>query len=397
MSSNISRPVIPRGETMLNTATDQTIRPTGTPILVVDDEPVIRYMVTRWLANDGYDCTEAENAETAWQHLQNNEVHLVTLDINMAGMPSKELLDRIEEDLPETEVLMLTARAETESAIEFLTRGASAYLIKPVNREELVFQVEKALEHRQFMIERREHMQNLEEKVREQTLQIRRAHEETIHRLVNASAYRDEETGAHIKRVGLFGAALAQAAGRPADQVEHMRMAACMHDVGKIGIPDAILQKPDQLTRKEFEIMKTHTAIGARMLADAQSPMLRIAYEIALFHHERWDGAGYPNGIAKSAIPESARITTIVDVYDALTHDRVYREAFAEAEALDMMENGRETQFDPSLLDLFLQMLPDIRQIALTNPDESSSGQCQLLPILDVRTETPPSTNSRPI
>ena len=389
--------MITSSKTVLNTAIDQTSKPAGAPVLVIDDEPVLRYMVTRWLATDGYVCAEAEDAETAWRHLRDNEFHLVTLDINMPGMPSKELLDRIKKELPETEVLMLTARAETELAIEFLTRGAAAYLIKPVNRGELIFQVEKALEHRQLMIERREYTQDLEEKVREQTLQIRRAHEETIHRLVNASAYRDEETGAHIKRVGLFGAALAQTAGWPTHQVEHMRMAACMHDVGKIGIPDAILLKPGQLTRDEFELMKTHTVIGARMLADAESPMLRIAHDIALNHHERWDGAGYPNGAAGSTIPESARITSIVDVYDALTHDRVYRPAFPEAKALGMMENGRGTQFDPSLLDLFFRMLPQIRQIALLNPDESKPDICELLPILDVRAESPPQANSLPV
>jgi len=373
------------------------IRPAGTPILVVDDEPVIRYMVTRWLANDGYECAEAEDAETAWRHLQDNDVHLVTLDVNMPGMPSKEFLDRIKERSPETEVLMLTARAETEVAIEFLTRGASAYLIKPVNREELVFHVERALEHRQLVIERREYTKDLEEKVRQQTLQIRGAHEETIHRLMNASAYRDEETGAHIKRVGLSGAVVAQAVGWAADDVDHMRMAACMHDVGKIGIPDAILRKPGQLNRDEYEIMKTHTTIGARILTDTKSPMLRIAHEIALNHHERWDGDGYPNGLAKSAIPGSARITAIVDVYDALTHDRVYRRAFPEAKALDMMNNGRGTQFDPALLDLFLEMLPDIRQIALLNPDRPSTEQCELLPAIDVRTESPPQTDPLPI
>jgi len=396
MSIGIGRPVITSSKTVLNTAIDQTSNPAGAPVLVVDDEPVLRYMVTRWLAADGYVCAEAESAEAAWRHLQNNEVHLVTLDVNMPGMPSKQLLDRIKERLPETEVLMLTARAEAVSAIEFLTRGAAAYLIKPVNRGELIFQVEKALEHRQLKIGQREYTQNLEERVREQTLQIRRAHEETIHRLVNASAYRDEETGAHIKRVGLFGGALAQAAGWPPDQVEHMRMAACMHDVGKIGIPDAILLKPGRLTRDEFELMKTHTAIGARMLADAESPMLRIAHDIALNHHERWDGTGYPRGLADSAIPESARITSIVDVYDALTHDRVYRPAFPETKALDMIENGRGTQFDPSLLDLFFSTLPHLRQIALLNPDESKPDTCELLPILDVRAESPPQADPLP-
>jgi putative two-component system response regulator len=236
------------------------------------------------------------------------------------------------------------------------------------------------------VIERRQYTRNLEEKVREQTLTLRRAHEETIHRLVNVSAYRDEETGAHIKRVGLFSAVLAESAGWPAEAVEHIRMAASMHDVGKIGIPDAILRKPGRLSPDEFEIMKSHTVIGARMLADAKSPMLRMACDIALHHHERWDGAGYPTGVGGSSITQSARIASIADVYDALTHDRVYRPAFSEAEALEMMEKGRATQFDPSLLELFFRSLPDLRRIAFQNPDETSGDLCQTNSSLDVRT-----------
>jgi putative two-component system response regulator len=200
----------------------------------------------------------------------------------------------------------------------------------------------------------------LEETVREQTRVVRRAHEETVQRLVSASLCRDEETGAHIRRTGALSEVLAKAAGWSAEEVENIRLAAPMHDVGKIGIPDAILRKPGKLTPEEFAIMKTHTMLGARMLAGSDSPMLKMAEQIALNHHERWDGGGYPNGLAGYAIPESARIMAIVDVYDALAHDRVYRPALPAEEVLATMQQGEGTHFDPLLLALFFSHLEEM-------------------------------------
>ena len=167
-------------------------------------------------------------------------------------------------------------------------------------------------EHQALIAAKREYTERLEERVREQTVVIRRAQEETIHRLISASLWRDEETGMHIRRTGLFSEALAKAAGWSVADVDRIRMAAPMHDVGKIGIPDAVLRKPGKLTAEEFEIMKSHTVIGAKMLDGSDEPMLLMAKEIALNHHERWDGKGYPNGLAGDAIPESARILAIV-------------------------------------------------------------------------------------
>ena len=248
--------------------------------------------------------------------------------------------------------------------------GAYGYLIKPVDFEDLAFQVKKALERRQFVIEKRQYTRDLENTVREQTATIRRAHEETILRLVSASRYRDEGTGAHIKRTGLYSELFAEVLGWPVGRREDIRMAAPMHDVGKIGIPDTILQKPGKLTREEFGVMKTHTVIGAKMLAGSESSVLQMAQEIALCHHERWDGGGYPRGLAESAIPETARIIALVDVYDALTHDRVYRAALPETEALAIMERGRGNHFDPFLFGVFLSLVPEMRRIAEENPDE---------------------------
>jgi HD-GYP domain-containing protein (c-di-GMP phosphodiesterase class II) len=198
----------------------------------------------------------------------------------------------------------------------------------------------------------------------------RRAHEETIHWLVKVSLYRDEETGAHIQRTGYYSELLAASAGWRRELVDQIRLAAPMHDLGKIGIPDAILRKPGKLTRDEMTVMQTHTLLGAKMLAGSATPVLRLAQEIALCHHERWDGGGYPAGLAGQEIPEAARIVAIVDFYDALSHDRVYRPAFPEAEVVKMMREGRGKHFDPRLLDIFLSLLPEMRAIAQAVPDE---------------------------
>jgi putative two-component system response regulator len=342
----------------------------GSSVLVVDDESYVREIVSRWLSDAGCSCGTAGSAREALAYLEGHDVGLVTLDITMPECSGMELLSQIKDRWPEIEVLMLTAVEETTTAIDAMTRGAYGYLIKPIGAEEMVFQAKKALEHRTLLVEKHAYTSTLEHKVREQTQLIRRAHEETILRLVSASKYRDEETGAHIRRTGLYCELFAEVLGWPAEQVQDIRMAAPMHDLGKIGIPDAILQKPGTLTQEEFEVMKTHTTIGAKMLEGSESVILNMAREIALCHHERWDGGGYPRGLAGADIPETARILALADVYDALTHDRVYRRALPEERALAIMEEGRGKHFDPFLFGVFMSLVPEVRRIAADNPDE---------------------------
>ncbi len=339
-------------------------------ILIVDDELVVRDLLVRWLTEQGYACATAANADEAREQLRRHAVHAMTLDIHMPGASGVDLLREVVRLWPDTAVIMLTAVDNARTAVESLARGAAGYLIKPV---ELLFQVKMALERRQLILEKREYTRRLEQKVREQTRAIRRGHEETIHRLVAAAMYRDQETGAHVRRTGLLSEVLAEAAGWSAAAAEEIRLAAPMHDVGKIGIPDAILRKPGKLTPREFEVMKTHTLIGAEMLADSEMPMLRAARQIALSHHEWWDGGGYPHGLSGADIPEGARIVAIVDAYDALTHDRVYRPALPEDEALAVLQKGVGRQFDPLLCATFFSILPDIRGIAEANPDEPAA------------------------
>jgi putative two-component system response regulator len=219
------------------------------------------------------------------------------------------------------------------------------------------------------LLERRRYLESLEAKVKEQTLAIKAAHEETVHRLLSAAAYRDEETGAHIRRTGLFSEALALAAGWSPHRAEELRLAAPMHDIGKIGIPDSILRKAGRLTEDEHDIIKQHTVIGAHMLAGSTYPVIQLARSVALNHHERWDGRGYPRGISGDNIPAAARILSIVDVYDALTHDRVYRKALAQEHVFTLMRRGMGTQFDPALLTTFFTIIDTIKTIADANTD----------------------------
>lgn len=342
-------------------------------VLTVDDETYVCDLVSRWIKGCGHECAKANSVDEALEYVRNHPVDLIVSDISMPGRNGLELLEIVHQEFPDIAILMMTGVGEAKTAIAALTHGAWGYLVKPVERQELTCQVNGALERRQLRMSQRDYTRDLEEKVRQQTQQIRSAHEETIFRLVAASLYRDEETGMHIKRTGLFSEALALAAGWSASEAEILRLAAPMHDVGKIGIPDAILRKPDKLTPEEFEVMKKHTLIGAKMLEGSHSAILAMAREIAMNHHERWDGTGYPRGLAGEAIPEVARIVSIVDVYDALSHDRVYHKAMAEEDVLNMMKNGAGTQFDPGLTALFLANYETIHHIAEANPDNTAT------------------------
>jgi putative two-component system response regulator len=343
---------------------------TSARVLVVEDDASVRDEMLGWLKAEGHVCAQADNFRAAWEHLAAHEVALAVLGGAAGPADGMELLERIAAARPDTAIVVTTDVEEVQTAIAALARGASAYLVKPVSRNVLLFHVRKALERRQLLLDHREYTAHLERQVREQTDAIRRAHEETIHRLLTASLWRGEETRMHLRRMGLVSELLALAAGWSAAEAECIRLAAPMHDLGKVGIADAILYKPAALFLEEFQTMKMHTIIGGKVLAGAEGPMLTMAREIALAHHERWDGEGYPAGLAGRDIPESARIVAIADVHDAVTHDRVYRPALSAAEALAVMQNGSGTRFDPRLLAAFLAQRDEINRIARDNPDE---------------------------
>ena len=205
----------------------------------------------------------------------------------------------------------------------------------------------------------------LQEEVRKRTEEIRAREEEIALRLICAADTRDDgETGSHIRRLGLYSELIAKHLNWRQDKIDEMRIAAPMHDIGKIGIPDSILKKPGKLTSEEFEIMKTHPQIGAKILSNSKSGLVQMAREISLHHHEKWDGSGYPNGLSGKKIPQSARIVSIVDVFDALIHKRVYKDQMSVEKAIEIMTEGRGTHFDPGLFDLFIELKNEISDIA---------------------------------
>ena len=332
-------------------------------VLIVDDEPYLRELLARWLADDGFECTQAGDVLEAVCVLERQEFDLLLCDINMPGKSGIDLLVAALELYPCLAVLMITALDDRATAIRTLECGAFGYMIKPFDKNEMHINVANALERRRLLQASRRYQERLEEDVRERTADIRRREEEVVLRLVTASEWRDSDTGAHIRRIGAYCAVLASALGWDGAGVEDIGLAATMHDIGKIGVPDTILLKPGKLTTEEFEVMKGHTVIGADMLAESKIRILEIARDIALSHHERWNGNGYPKGLAGEAIPQVGRIVAITDVYDALVHKRIYKDAFPEEKVLAIMTEERGEHFDPEIFDCFTDVLPEFRRI----------------------------------
>lgn len=335
----------------------------ATRILLVDDEAPLRGLLSRCLSAEGYDCVQAASSEEAWEALEGEDFALLITDIKMPGMSGLELLGKVAERFPSMAVIMVTAVADHPVALDALEKGAYGYVIKPFSENEVLVSVANALERQRLAKLSEQYEHRLEQEVRDRTAEIRRVQEEVSLRLVSASEYRDEETGAHIRRMGMFAEALAKAMGWDADAADNMRLAAPMHDIGKIGVSDTILLKPGKLTDTEFQTMQQHTQIGAAILKVSDIRLLQMSRDIALCHHEKWDGSGYPQGLKGEDIPECARMVAIADVYDALVHDRVYRPAFSEEEALAIMTKEKGRHFDPRLFESFVNTLDELRRI----------------------------------
>lgn len=342
-------------------------------ILVVDDEEPIRRMLVRLLTRNGYECAAAAEAEEARREVAEAPYHLVLADMDMPGESGLDLITHISHEYPDTATVMVTGMDDTKLANSALEMGAYGYIIKPFESNEILINVANALRRRQLEIENRSHRERLEVMVRERTSdlwtavsrleatekELRLSREETIQRLSIAAEFRDDETGRHIERMSRYCALLAEAIDYDAEEVDRIRVASKMHDVGKIGIPDQILLKPGRLTPEERTIMETHADIGYRILSGSTSMLLDAAATIAHTHHEKIDGTGYPRGLQDDGIPLEGRIAAIADVFDALTTDRIYRKAYPLGAAVDIMKEGRETHFDAALLDLFLDSLDD--------------------------------------
>ena len=353
-----------------------TVPPTER-ILIVDDEDQIRTLLSRLLGAHRYECITAESAAAARRVLEGMEIALVLSDVNMPGESGIDFTREVLAQYPDTAVVMVTGMDDRSYADAAIELGAYGYVLKPFKPNELIINVGNALRRRTLEIENRSSRERLEQTVLDRTsalrdtiaqlesseTELRRLREETIRRLSWAAEFRNQETGEHIVRMSLYCALLARLAGLDADHAEAIRVASPMHDVGKIGIPDRILLKPGRLTEDERRVMEAHTEMGHRILAGSGVELLDLAARMALTHHERIDGTGYPHGTAAEEIPIEGRICAIADVFDALTSDRVYRPAFQPDEARSLMADGRGTQFDGDLLDLFFGSFDDVLAI----------------------------------
>ena len=342
-------------------------------ILIVDDNPTNVVLLERILESAGYEDVTGESDSRKVKSLyEKNRYDLILLDIRMPHMTGHDVMDALRkvagtDYLP---ILVLTAETDQETKLKALSGGAKDFLHKPFDRLEALNRIQNMLEVRLLHKELRSQNDILEEKVRERTQQLNDTRMEIIRRLGRAAEFRDNETGMHVIRMSHACARLGSAFGLSDGECERILCASPMHDVGKIGIPDRILLKPGPLDPDEWEIMKGHSQIGADLLSGHKSELLEMASTIALTHHEKWDGSGYPNGIAGEDIPLVGRITAICDVFDALTSVRPYKDAWPVEKAVEEISSQRGRHFDPNLTDMFLNILPEILDINARFTDE---------------------------
>jgi putative two-component system response regulator len=335
-------------------AADSLFDVRDTRILVADDYPANREYMCEALRGAGYLDVSATGDASELPRLCSEVLgpELLMLDLNMPGLSGYEVLEQIRPLItgpPYLAVIVITGETSRDAKRRALSLGAEDLLTKPVDRPEMLLRVGNLLRSHRMR-------HSLNELVEERTEQLERAHLETLHCLAAAAEYRDDETGRHTQRVGHTAALIAAELGLDEHTVSLIRLAAPLHDVGKIGIPDSILLKPSALTDSEFLTIRRHVEIGAEILAHGSSPELKLAHEIALHHHERWDGTGYGRGLAGAETPITARITAVADSFDAITHARPYKEAWPLERALYEMSSQRALQFDPDVLDAFMRL-----------------------------------------
>jgi len=311
-------------------------------ILIVDDESNIGQLLQRVMEGAGYDCSFAENGEAALELLSRQIFDVVVTDIDMPTMNGIELAKIIKSKFT-ADVIVMTGQIRSYQYDEIINIGASDFVEKPFSTREMVLRVNRVLRER-----------SLKQKTAKAHKKLKESYIDSIHRLVMAAEYKDEDTGDHIMRIGQYCLLLAEKLTLSKEYKETIYYASPMHDIGKIGIPDKILLKPGKLTPGEFKIVKTHTEIGARLLSQSKSKILQMAYEIALNHHEKFNGSGYPNQLKRADIPLSGRIVAIVDTFDALSSRRPYKDPYPPKIIYSILQKEGGEHFDPEIIDVFL-------------------------------------------
>jgi putative two-component system response regulator len=327
-------------------------------ILILDDRLENLLWLQKLLEWAGYRNVEPiADSRKGLETYRTFQPDLVILDLLMPGMTGFDVISQIRGSMTPNDylpILVFTNDDSPKSKNKALEIGASDFLMKPGDATEILLRVKNFLDARWMHKELQRQNQGLEARVTERTHELENSRLEALDHLAKVAEFHDDETGEHTKRVGLISAEIGMRMALPEEDVKLIRMAAPLHDIGKIGIAQAILKKPGKLEAEEFDLVKRHTMIGGDILANSRSPVLRLAREIALFHHERWDGSGYCSGLKGDQIPLAARIVAIADVFDALTHERPYKPAWPIDKALSEILSQRGKQFDPEVVDAFM-------------------------------------------
>jgi response regulator RpfG family c-di-GMP phosphodiesterase len=341
----------------------------GRRVLIVDDESDIRLTLRAAFGSAGYECRIAGNGEEAVAMYDRERPPLTITDLKMPVMGGLELLRRLRARDADAAVIMLTGAGDVAVAVESLKQGASDFILKPVDLDQILLSAERALERRDLLIEHREHQNLLECRVAEATrdlgaalAELRQTYQATLEALGSALATREVGTELHSRRVHAYSLALARAHRLPEPELEALGRGVLLHDIGKIGISDAILLKPGPLTPEEWATMRRHPEVGRQLLE--RIPFLRDAIPVVYHHHERWDGTGYPLGLAGPAIPLGARIFAVADAFDALTFDRPYSKAMPMEAARERIRAAAGSHFDPDVVATFLSMSLDVFETA---------------------------------
>lgn len=346
-----------------------TDTPSGAKILMVDDDRSVVELMAAVLGKQGFQFASARDGVEGLEKAKELNPDLIILDISMPRMDGLEVCRRLRAE-PATQripVILFTALSDRSMRIKGLSAGANDFLTKPVDNTEILVRVGNLLKIKKYQDFLEAHSKILELKVEERTKQLREALLDTVQRLTLAAEYRDEDTYVHVKRISYYTAVIVKQLGVAKPEADIMFYASPMHDIGKVGISDTILLKPGPLTAAEFEIMKTHTTIGARILRGSGSPYLRTAEKFAIAHHERWDGTGYPLGLKGEEIPVEGRILGIIDQYDALRSRRPYKQPLDHEEAVRILTIGNEksspSHFDPKILAIFKDCSDEFRDV----------------------------------
>ena len=352
----------------------------GGLVVVVDDDPYVLECVATLLSLSGFEVHPFSNGFDALGELERLSPHVVLTDVNMPHINGIQLLEKIHEQDRNIPVILMTAYAELEMAVSAIKKGAFDFIVKPFNPPYLIHSVEKGINYQRLVLMEKNYKMDLERTVELRTReladaldQMRSMSQEIIERLTAAAELRDEDTGLHISRIGLYAKRLSEAMGMSDEFRETIAIAAAMHDVGKIGIPDAILLKRGPLDADEFGIMKSHTLIGGKILSGSAHKVLKMAASIALTHHERWDGSGYPYGLKAEATPVEGRIVMLVDQYDALRSKRVYKSAIDHERTVQIITKGdgrtMPDHFQPAVLEAFAAVATDFEEIFSSQRD----------------------------